>query len=462
MIVKRMKNIILGLLLIISICNITFSAIVSDSDGSAFISKADFEDLKDNFNKQIDNYNESLDNKIDGAIASYLAGRAGARVIQINLYDRFNVKFGSYIDYATTDMVAFRLEGESVWSNTCPVEVDGVVGQYAFRLRRMMIDSTPLNMDLENGNKGSTIYNGNKGQYLYVKKCDRGYELKSYWTNYIIYHVFTGSFTNSPAYTVTGTSTWDAITPFRNLSKFGTEIMQWGPRNPGIGDIFANCVHISNVYKSHDKDDVDTYFCNTLPTESRICITDENEDKIKDYHQGTVSTSNSTWGWVRAVGSKMANITLPSADKIKYYLKEPVTTSLVPANNFIYSDLSDYIEKKVLLTDGAPFVKADREGTLMFKLKFSCNTTGKTVKFGLNKNTPYSNNNTINTNITDINLNASDFNYNCDTGKTLDVKFEVQKDDIIYLKVDTQGLLYDSGAKTYFVTPKITDLYIAE
>lgn len=462
MIVKRMKNIILGLLLIISICNTTFSAIVSDSDGSAFISKADFEDLKDNFNKQIDNYNESLDNKIDGAIASYLAGRAGARVIQINLYDRFNVKFGSYIDNTTTDMVAFRLEGESVWANTNTTAVDGVVGQYAFRLRRMMTSNTPLNMDLENGNKGSTIYNGNKGKYLYAKKCDRGYELKSYWTDYIIYHVFTGSLTNSPGLNLTGDSTWAAITPFRALSKFGTEVLEWGPNLPGYGDQFAKTVHISNVYKSHNKKDIDVYFCNTLPTESRICITDENEDKIQDYHQGTVDVNNSSWGWVRAVGTYTQHVKLPSVDKIKYYLKKPVTTSLVPANNFIYSDLSDYIEKKVLLTDGAPFVKADREGTLMFKLKFSCNTTGKTVKFGLNKNTPYSNNNTITTNITDINLNASDFNYNCDTGKTLDVKFEVQKDDIIYLKVDTQGLSYDSGAKTYFVTPKITDLYIAE
>lgn len=50
------------------------AAIVSDNDGSAFVTKAEFEALKKDFDKQIENYNDSIDNKIDGAIASYLAG----------------------------------------------------------------------------------------------------------------------------------------------------------------------------------------------------------------------------------------------------------------------------------------------------------------------------------------------------------------------------------------------------
>ena len=52
----------------------SFAAIVSDNDGSAFVTKAEFEALKENFANQIVNYNNSIDSKIDGAIASYLAG----------------------------------------------------------------------------------------------------------------------------------------------------------------------------------------------------------------------------------------------------------------------------------------------------------------------------------------------------------------------------------------------------
>ena len=45
----------------------SFAAIVSDNDGAAFVTKAEFEALKDNFAEQIDNYNTSIDNKIDGS-----------------------------------------------------------------------------------------------------------------------------------------------------------------------------------------------------------------------------------------------------------------------------------------------------------------------------------------------------------------------------------------------------------
>lgn len=56
------------------ICNLnTFSVAVSDNDGAAFITKAEFDSLKKNFQSQIDQYNTSIDSKIDLAIASYLS-----------------------------------------------------------------------------------------------------------------------------------------------------------------------------------------------------------------------------------------------------------------------------------------------------------------------------------------------------------------------------------------------------
>ena len=58
----------------------SFAAIVSDNDGSAFVTKAEFEALKSNFANQIYNYNNSIDSKIDGAVSSYLAGVEVARI----------------------------------------------------------------------------------------------------------------------------------------------------------------------------------------------------------------------------------------------------------------------------------------------------------------------------------------------------------------------------------------------
>ena len=64
----------LAIILIIALAFSNFAAIVSDNDGSAFVSKAEFDALRIDFSNQIDNYNKSLDGKIDGAIAAYLAG----------------------------------------------------------------------------------------------------------------------------------------------------------------------------------------------------------------------------------------------------------------------------------------------------------------------------------------------------------------------------------------------------
>ena len=63
------------------LCINSFAAVVSDNDGTAFVTKAEFEALKQNFADQVTNYNDSIDSKIDGAIASYLAGTIKKRTM---------------------------------------------------------------------------------------------------------------------------------------------------------------------------------------------------------------------------------------------------------------------------------------------------------------------------------------------------------------------------------------------
>ena len=52
----------------------SFGAIVSDNDGSAFITKAEFESAKNEFSTEINRYETSIDAKLQGAISSYLEG----------------------------------------------------------------------------------------------------------------------------------------------------------------------------------------------------------------------------------------------------------------------------------------------------------------------------------------------------------------------------------------------------
>ncbi len=67
---KRALGLVFAFLLSIE----SFAAIVTDNDGSAFVTKAEFEELKENFANELEGYNQSIDNKLDGAIASYIAG----------------------------------------------------------------------------------------------------------------------------------------------------------------------------------------------------------------------------------------------------------------------------------------------------------------------------------------------------------------------------------------------------
>lgn len=91
---KIFKMTIVYLIAFATFCN---AAVVSDNDGAAFVTKAEFESLKQNFAEQIMNYNTSIDSKVDGAIASYLAG---VRLTEEpkNLYDE-------YVKYTTVNPI---------------------------------------------------------------------------------------------------------------------------------------------------------------------------------------------------------------------------------------------------------------------------------------------------------------------------------------------------------------------
>lgn len=71
----------------------SYSAVLSDNDGAAFITMAEFDSLKNNFQKQIDAYNTSIDSKINEAIAAYLAG------VRVGKSTSYELLFKDYEEY---------------------------------------------------------------------------------------------------------------------------------------------------------------------------------------------------------------------------------------------------------------------------------------------------------------------------------------------------------------------------
>ena len=125
---NRIKRIIITLLCLFIFSINSIAAIISDNDGSAFVTKSEFEALKKDFNNQIDKYNVSIDNKIDGAIATYLAGinlaKKGTReslrkgiIWSIGPFDRPRYKRGIPIWDVLTGRIYFPGVGTTSSSN---------------------------------------------------------------------------------------------------------------------------------------------------------------------------------------------------------------------------------------------------------------------------------------------------------------------------------------------------------
>ncbi len=91
----------IALLLVLLFSIESFAAVVGDNDGAAFITKAEFDSLKNDFQSQLDRYNSSIDNKIDGAIASYLSGVMIAKKMNVVPYDSYSGF--SFVAYPTPD-----------------------------------------------------------------------------------------------------------------------------------------------------------------------------------------------------------------------------------------------------------------------------------------------------------------------------------------------------------------------
>ena len=118
----KLSKRLFSFLLVILLCVNNFAATVSDNDGSAFITKAEFDSLKNDFQSQIDQYNTSIDSKIDEAIASYLAGIKVTKKTSLNiLYPNpsgayNNVKWNSSTTYSYDNVE------DKYWNYYCDFE----------------------------------------------------------------------------------------------------------------------------------------------------------------------------------------------------------------------------------------------------------------------------------------------------------------------------------------------------
>ena len=105
---------IVSMMICVSVITNTNAAIVSDNDGSAFVTKAEYDSLKSEFQSTLNSYNRNIDTTIDSAISSYLEGaNSGKEITMSALIDKDGV-YGNKIKLKWSSNTNFRMR-EAVW-----------------------------------------------------------------------------------------------------------------------------------------------------------------------------------------------------------------------------------------------------------------------------------------------------------------------------------------------------------
>lgn len=155
------------------------AAVVSDNDGSAFITKSEFDSLKNDFQSQLNAYNTSIDSKIDTAIAGYLAG-ISLKSNPVNLYDRViganggPIKWYNQFENTGSSTTTAGLVVNRKRNYTLKWNMDGSIKVY---LARATINSAGKNAELAVGN----YFNGRSGTaILFLGKPANAYKNDGY------------------------------------------------------------------------------------------------------------------------------------------------------------------------------------------------------------------------------------------------------------------------------------------
>ena len=150
---------LLALFLVVLISINSFAAVVSDNDGAAFITKTEFDSLKNDFQAQLDSYNTSIDSKIDKAIASYLQGVKIESEIEIFLPE--SILSWPLTLYADSPFDYNKHYGEGTYTYATGAAQWTPFFQFANTINRIIHTQVFYATNTQTSNSWSTFYNYN-------------------------------------------------------------------------------------------------------------------------------------------------------------------------------------------------------------------------------------------------------------------------------------------------------------
>lgn len=433
-------------LICIFVATNTFAIAISDNDGAAFITKAEFDSLKNSFQAQINQYNSLIDNKIDSAIAQYIAGvTVEKKFEQISLINQlssihftkdFNyfgkiTNVGDYLKYWSWYYFAFGLDATAKGSGS----------EYGVGLRGGTNITEPV--EKESGTSKSNYIICGQSSYDNTKYIP-SYGVETY--NYYYLMCLASYYgANGPKGPYTGSTTF--------TGHEGTKT-EFGINFYSAGNITVNSYSqtVSAAFSAYPMDTVwTTYDANALPgnvmsSTAKCQYIKNNEIITLGSSDGTFDSTNSRENlyWVNGSGRQTGSGTVTlniTKYKRKYQEQKYV--------DFINDTISQIVNGYAYYYNGMPIFKASESGQVSLKIK-PTNSSGQSTYVAI-LDEPFANQAVGSGGIGVPDAQCDFTNWNMISGQEYEIKFNVKKGVTYWLKACPSG--YNS--KTSFSTSSI-------
>ena len=437
---RKYIKLLLSLFLVVIILGInSFASVVSDNDGSAFVTKAEFEGLKKNFNSQVTQYNASIDAKIDGAIGSYLAGidlkkkkeltsilnQAGQRFISSNNCGFVTTRKGTYSKYFMN--IGVCTGGAA---NTC-------------RITQLQYLTGTINAP-----SWDTANSTNYGIFWYGTKTNSGnYKVKRY-TNSYPFAAVAGVFTAGGN---EGTTTSFSI-PNKTFTCGSADSFQAGDDSWSITVGRAYTVNVVKTFGVQDTyyDINQNYLTGyALATDNQYFVAAEDVNKpgteYWDYKADWYGYE------IQAAGIGWGSWSNPSWTKLRVYNHYYSTINRL---SIINEKITGLMNQDVFYYNGCPIFQIDdKPGKVKLELHVVNSGNYPTV-FQIKKEK------FDNTTISETGAKTSDYKWDdvikvnsTSTGVDVELEIDVKKDEIYWIKA--RPIYTPSGTITEFTYPSI-------
>ena len=445
----------------------SFAAVVSDNDGAAFITKAEFDSMKNTFQQEIDRFNSQIDDKIDNAINEYLSGVKNVKVSYLEsmlnkvnaLADDFYLDAGgNKIKYGYRTMArryAAPTTQKPVGARTAIFISRGdIASANTSGYARFAIDNaTRTGLSLVNLPKDGNYKTGKFLMYDEIELNQIKYKYPRQFTSeYIYYYCLSGA-----ARTVTAGNNpgqycdYDVVGTFTQLDEFKNERTDWSLAEANVKWVWDNqegneaystikCIYGTSFEKQDTTSQIP--ICGVL-NQTPIGLSKTNETRM------TLQETPLSWNLYTYFGAFWADGIEQKMDMWKGWddgrqgTNVSINFNCHPYQTINLSDMVDYysssvLDKPVLLTDGVPVCKATVDGYVDIKMEF-IGEAGHQIGFGIKKerlaNMPGSYN--IDANLRDFN----DVKYStrsspniAPAGSVQEMRLDVKKDDVIFIK----------------------------